>query len=396
MDPLTHTLFGAALADSGLADRRGLADRGGGTDRRTATLDADDAPVRVPLAAATLIIGANLPDIDAVLYPLGGDLSLLWRRGWTHGILAMVVLPLLLAFGMAWWDRAVRRRRDPDALPTDPLRLLPLAFLGVWSHPTLDWMNTYGVRLLMPFDGGWFYGDTLFIVEPWLWLALGGAIFLRHSKGPRALAGWTVLGALTSFVVLSQSPPGARGLWVLGLVTIVTLRFRGLGTQQRWPARTALTFMGLYIALLMVGDAAIERSVREQVAGAGLTVDDMLVGPSQGNPLRREVLIVTPTRYHFGDHDWRRYPPFRLDSVTQPRLDRAAPGSPVVEAALGAPCVRGMVNWLRHPFVEVDIHDDGSHTVYLLDARYTRVRNPRFGGTHVGVDSALDHDCSRH
>ena len=44
------------------------------------------------------------------------------------------------------------------------------------THPVLDWLNNYGIRLLMPFSPRWFYGDAVFIIDPWLWLALGGAL----------------------------------------------------------------------------------------------------------------------------------------------------------------------------------------------------------------------------
>ena len=72
MDPLAHTLAGAALAESRL----------GRTTR---------------LAAPALYVGANLPDLDALTYVLAdGDVSLGFRRGWTHGVLAAVVLPVLL------------------------------------------------------------------------------------------------------------------------------------------------------------------------------------------------------------------------------------------------------------------------------------------------------------
>ncbi len=30
----------------------------------------------------------------------------------------------------------------------------------------MDWLNSYGVRLLMPFSNRWFYGDALYIVDP--------------------------------------------------------------------------------------------------------------------------------------------------------------------------------------------------------------------------------------
>ncbi|MEM1183312.1 MAG: metal-dependent hydrolase, partial [Acidobacteriota bacterium] len=150
MDPLTHTFFGGALAESGLK-------------RRSA------------LATATLMIGANLPDVDVVAYAWGSDAALGFRRGWTHGVLAMAVLPLVLTGLMVGVDRW-RRRRDPGApgVGADPKQLLVLSALAVWSHPPLDWLNTYGVRVLMPFRGDWFYGDALFIIDPWVWLMLGG------------------------------------------------------------------------------------------------------------------------------------------------------------------------------------------------------------------------------
>jgi len=40
---------------------------------------------------------------------------------------------------------------------------------GGAHHPTLDWLNTYGMRWLMPFSGRWFYGDAVFIVDPGCW-----------------------------------------------------------------------------------------------------------------------------------------------------------------------------------------------------------------------------------
>ena len=72
MDNLAHTLAGAALAKAGL-------------DRRT------------PLATPTLLIAANLPDVDVLSYLRDPLFALTFRRGWTHGILAMAVLPVMLA-----------------------------------------------------------------------------------------------------------------------------------------------------------------------------------------------------------------------------------------------------------------------------------------------------------
>ena len=72
MDNLTHSLFGAALGQIGLKRRTGL-------------------------AMPTLIIAANLPDIDAACFAwLDGLEHLAFRRGITHGPIALLLLPLLL------------------------------------------------------------------------------------------------------------------------------------------------------------------------------------------------------------------------------------------------------------------------------------------------------------
>src|SRR5919199_6656756 len=158
MDNLCHTLVGAALAESGLR-------------RRTA------------LGTATLLIGANFPDVDVVAVPIGRGLE--FRRGWTHGVLALALLPLVLTGLMLAWDRYARRRRGRGAqAAVRPAQILLLAALSILTHPVLDWMNSYGVRWLMPFDGRWFYGDALFIVDPWVWLALAaGVAWSRRRRG---------------------------------------------------------------------------------------------------------------------------------------------------------------------------------------------------------------------
>ena len=114
------------------------------------------------------------------------DLS--FRRGWTHGIPALLVLPFVLTGAMLLLDRAVRRARHA-VLPSGvrPSQVLLLAAISILTHPILDTLNTYGVRWLMPVRGDWFYGDTLFIVDPWLWLIL--ALGVASSGARRAVAG---------------------------------------------------------------------------------------------------------------------------------------------------------------------------------------------------------------
>lgn len=167
MDNLTHSLVGAVLGQMGLKRKAGL-------------------------AMPTLIIAANLPDIDAacVVY---GKASLSMRRGITHGPIALLFLPVLLWALMLGFDRWQERRgtRMARRLPIDKCWLLALAYIGCLSHPALDWLNNYGVRLLEPFSHRWYYGDTLFIIDVWIWLALGLSVWLSLRRERRGFAGWT-------------------------------------------------------------------------------------------------------------------------------------------------------------------------------------------------------------
>jgi inner membrane protein len=71
--------------------------------------------------------------------------------------------------------------------------LLALAYIGCLSHPLFDWFNSYGIRLLEPFSSQWFYGDTLFMIDIWLWAALIAGVWIsrrreRHGTNWRAPA----------------------------------------------------------------------------------------------------------------------------------------------------------------------------------------------------------------
>jgi inner membrane protein len=160
MDNLTHSLVGAVLGQAGLKRTTGL-------------------------AMPALIIGANLPDVDAACFVwLEGTEHLAFRRGITHGPPALVLLPLVLA-GLLWgWDRWQDRRgtRPKARLPVRFGWLYAMAFIGCLSHPFFDWLNVYGIRLLEPFSSQWFYGDTLFIIDPWLWAVLIASVWVSRRR----------------------------------------------------------------------------------------------------------------------------------------------------------------------------------------------------------------------
>ena len=150
---------------------------------------------RTALATSTLVIANNLPDLDVAVFATN-TLAMSFRRGWTHGLLAQAVLPLLLA-ALVWL--VTRRRARPADAPGAPRapearfsQLLLLSYIGLYSHILLDLMNSYGLRILMPFSGRWFYGDALYIIDPWMWLVLAAGVYLSAAARRRARVGRSI------------------------------------------------------------------------------------------------------------------------------------------------------------------------------------------------------------
>lgn len=336
MDPVAHTLFGATLAETGL--------------RRVSRY-----------SAATLIIGANLPDIDGVSMLWGMDASLYFRRGWTHGILALVFLPLLLTGSIWLWHRW----RGGVGPPFQSRKILGLSYLAVLSHPALDWLNTYGVRLLMPFDGRWFYGDTLFVVDPWFWLLVAATVVLANSHSKFSIAGWLVLATASSALILfsGMSSMTVSALWLIGLALIVTLRWL---SPRELPVHNIAH--GCIVTLIIYVSAAYglarmsESSASEMYPGPLATQ----ANPIPGRPNTHRIVGVYEDMYRIIRPD---------GSILE--LPRKMPDR-IVEAALSDPSVRGFTTWMRFPYWEVS-EADGGWVVTFYDLRYTEPGQPAAG-----------------
>ena len=361
MDPLTHTLAGATLAETRLRHSTAL-------------------------AAPALILGANAPDVDAVTMFISRDLSLEFRRGWTHGALAMVVLPVVLTLLLLLLDRALawRRGREPRARAGP---LLGLSTLAVVSHPMLDWLNTYGVRFLMPFDGTWFYGDALFIVDPWVWLLLGTSVVLAHSAARVGAAAWVVLGIATTSLItgFEGAPAAARLLWCAGVAAIVRLRLAGRW-RRRIPqlATVCLSAAALYVVVMVAASQLAERQVAAWLAARDDAPTEIMASPAPGNPLRRDVVVADAEHYHFLEVDWLSAEPIRIAS----RSIQRGSESPVTRAALNARHVRGLATWTRFPAFRVEETADG-YRVSISDVRYARRPGGGLGAAVVELDRDL-------
>jgi len=224
----THTLVGLALARGGL-------------DRWSRH------------AGWTAVIASNLPDIDIVagLYDMPAYIE--YHRGITHSFVGIPVLSIALAAAMFRFTG-------------NWIRTFVIALLSMSAHLFLDYLNTYGVRPFLPFDGAWFYGDALFVIDPVFDAVLVAALlaghFLRGRRRQLALIGLTVVALyvglrlelrslsrshLAGFQKAGVSPTAFNPFQWIGLidnptdVSVVTITpFRGIvDTPQPFPKAPA-------------------------------------------------------------------------------------------------------------------------------------------------------------
>jgi inner membrane protein len=299
MDNLCHTLAGAALGDAGLKRQSRL-------------------------SMVTLMVASNLPDVDVAVFATD-TLAMSFRRGWTHGVLAMAVLPALLVAVIVAADRMLRRQPS-RGLPLNVRWLLILAYLGTWLHVFMDFLNTYGVRLLMPFSGRWFYGDALYIIDPLMYLFLGGGILIGRLRRGRRV----------------ESEP-----WT--------------------SARAGVALAAVYV-VLMIGSNLWARSVvRSGLGRAGTPDARFMVTPVLGHPLRREVIVDTGQRYEKGFVWFDPAPHFRPAGYGVP-INAGDPA--VVRAVETSSRFRSYLGWSRFPFFVVE-RTAARTRVYLNDYRYS-------------------------
>lgn len=199
LDNITHSLAGVALADLLL---RETATRG---ERR--------------LFVGASLVAASAPDVDLVYTwitppPIG---FLLHHRGHTHTILGLFALGAILVM----LARLLPVCRQLTA--ADRIRLWMLIAAGLGSHLLLDAFNSYGVHPFYPLDCNWYYGDAVFVFEPWLWVPLGVAVAWNRRSRAGGVSTLALVVALLSVVAVFGivSPTMLVALLVAGLVCTV-------------------------------------------------------------------------------------------------------------------------------------------------------------------------------
>ncbi len=244
MDNLAHSLVGLTSAKAGL-------------DRLS------------PYATIVCLASANAADADFLTLFFGDRWTLLQHhRGITHSIVGTIAIGLFIPVLVFAIERIVAKLRNHKAR----IRfrgILIASFIAAATHPLMDWTNNYGVRPLLPWSGRWFYGDLVFIVDPYIWLVLGGAMFLITSNGKAKTIAWSLFAIfVTALMVLaSRSGSGAvkaaLAVWVTGLALLTSLRAFGLHKRfGRACAVIALILVGSYWgALALIHHTAYSNAV---------------------------------------------------------------------------------------------------------------------------------------
>jgi inner membrane protein len=358
MENLTHTLFGLTAAKAGL-------------ERAT------------PLATTTLLISSNMADIDSVMRFRGAFADLENHRGITHSFVGLLVLSIFLTLILVFLDKKFRLRHDIFRRPIRPMRIFALAYLGGLCHLFMDFTNNYGVRPLLPFSNKWFYGDIVFVVDPWIWLILGGAAMWLTTNGGARILVWSIIGIIMALLVgfaMQQPsdrfpvaiPLAVRIVWFVGLAFILFGAMRGWGHKGEKVGRYALLVLALYWGAMWFAKQTAIDQTKSALPVENITA--LSVWPTPANPLLWQAVAANSETIYSsyvslsGSHsDWKEYP------VLETRF---------VDALKKSPRTYTYMNFARYVVSSVEETSEG-YTVKLRDVRFD-----------VKLQATLDHDLA--
>lgn len=312
MDNLTHTLTAVALSSAGL-------------NRKTR------------LATLTLIVAANLPDLDLISRFWGTTSYLRYHRGYTHSILGASLLAFLLACAIYFCGR----RAKPGPGPPLSLRwLVFLAWIGIASHLLLDCMNPYGIRPYMPFNRRWYAWDIAPIIDPLL-LAL------------------LCLG--------------------LSLPLILKLVSEEMGVRRSSPAWGAVVSLCAMVLLGGLRDVSHRRALSFLASHTYSEENPLRVAafPSPANPFAWVGVVETETAFHV-------LPESSLEDETDLREAQQflkPEVSPALTAAMQTQSGRLFMDFARFPWARTQETPEGYGVA---------IRDLRFSADHAGRDFIAD------
>lgn len=355
MENLAHSLLAIVLARTGLS--RGVV---GGT--------------------ATLVVAANLPDIDVVA-AINGPLHYLeYHRGSTHSMTAVPVFGTLLALLLWAWQR-LRSGKSPPLI-----RMILVLSLVAATHPLLDWTNSYGLRPFLPFSDTRLFGDLVFIVDPYLWILLGGAAFLSgHYTRPATFA-WILVALGTVLAALWLASVDSVGQVLLAILltsiaVIAYLKYR----SPAWTHRAAVLSVGVlasYWCLLFLSRESVMVVTTPELENRFPQLSNLSALPRLADPLTWDLFFEQEGTLFYGQASL-----FDKNLSNFEKFPRNL-SHPVVEAARQT-CAGAVVDYFgRYHYYRVEPHPEGP-IVAFRDARFRGNGDSGFGTFQIPMTSDL-------
>ena len=271
MDNVTHSLFGYAL---GRATARGLKAEPGG-------------PLERALVAGS-VLASNAPDLDFISGFIGDDRQLIYlleHRGFTHTLVFAAILGVLVGLGCA---AALRIRGARERLA-----VCGLGAFASFFHIGFDFLNDYGVHPFFPFDNRWYYGDSVFIIEPLLLaVLLPLPMFFALTRTGRGVS----IALAVAMLALVWAAGATIASAVLTTVVLAIACFAQLRLRAR--AAPALVACALVVGMFALGSRRAEAEVAAALHGDVPTerVLDIDSVPVPANPACYRIIALTIDR----------------------------------------------------------------------------------------------------
>lgn len=347
MDNLTHGLAGALVAQAGFRQRYGRA------------------------ALVALVVGAELPDVDALFDLAGPVAGFQHHRGITHSFVGGFGLAVLGAMLLS-----VALRYRPY------WRMLGLLYLGVLLHIWMDYLTSYGTQILLPFEAGRYTADAVFIIDFFYTGIIVAALLAirmvhrqRQKRYGRASVAWLVggLGLWLSAPFLVQQPLLLLALKSLGGNVMIVAA--GVALLARWGRQWQMAYsthlgrcgvgaLAAYMALCMASQALAEHRFTAVLAPQRHEVQRIAALPLPGGPFSWRGIAETTSAYLVSRIS------LLAPTLTPPRRVSKGPEEGIVRAINDYRLVRIFHNFARFPVVEY-APGEAEHMVRYSDLRFT-------------------------
>jgi membrane-bound metal-dependent hydrolase YbcI (DUF457 family) len=347
VDNLTHGLAGALVAQAGFRQRYGRA------------------------ALIALVVGAELPDCDAVFDLAGPVTGFQYHRGITHSFVGGLGLALLAAAVLY----AVLRYRPY-------WRMASLLYLGVLLHIWMDYLTSYGTQIFLPFAAGRYTADAVFIIDFFYTGVIVAALLLirmvRRQQQKRYGSmgmGWLLvgLGLWLSAPFLTQKPLLRLALESLGgnvaifATGVVGLAYVGRGWQAHHSTtlgRCGVAALAAYMGVCIVGHAVAKHRFAAAIGPQSHSVQRIAALPLPGGLLHWRGIAETASTYLVGQVSL-------LTPTPAPwRVVPKGPQEEIIRLTSEYRLVRIFYDFARFPVVEYAL-GESEQIVRYSDLRFT-------------------------